>query len=343
MIRRAASIAALTTLIAGTLSAQGAPHGVIVSGPIAARADSALTALETQGMSGAFLVANGGQVILQKGYGFANRESRRAFSPDIVTQIGSCTKDFTAVAVLQLAERGRLSLDDKITRWFPAAPADKEAITVAQLLDHTAGFEEYSGGDFDAVTRDQFVAHMMASTLRSVPGRSEQYSNPGYGLLAAIIEQVSGTSYDEYVRDNILQPLGLRDTGFLLPRFDLSRVSHGYGKNGDNGTILEKPHAADGPYWNLRGNGGMVSTVGDMFRFYESLFTTERLLKFSSRHGRFAPDEPVGLAGGDGTHFFLYERRPRAGVAYIIATNNAAFQGPRVRLPLEKALGISEQ
>jgi CubicO group peptidase (beta-lactamase class C family) len=135
---------------------------------------------------------------------------------------------------------------------------------VAQLRDHTAGFEEYSGGDFDAVTREPFTAHMMASILRSTPGAAEHYSNPGYGLLAVIIERVRGTSYDEYVRDAIITPLGLTHTGFLLPKFDRTRISHGYNAAGDEGIIIEKAHAADGPYWNLRGNGGMLSTVGEM-------------------------------------------------------------------------------
>lgn len=323
------------------LSAQPASSATIVSGPTGARVDSALKTLEAQGMSGAFLVAKGGDVILQKGYGSANRQAQIAFTPGIVTQIGSCTKDFTAVAILQLAARGRLSLDDHLTRWFPTAPADKRAITVAQLMDHTAGFEEYSGGDFDPVTRDQFVTHMLASKLRSPVGAEEHYSNPGYGLLAVIIELVSHKSYDAYVSDNILKPTGLTDTGYLLPKFNLDRVSHGYDGNRDNGTILEKPHAADGPYWNLRGNGGMVSTVGDMYRFYEALFTGEKLVAFNARHGRFPPDQPLGLAGSDGTHFFLYERDPRAGVSYIIATNNAAFKGPRVRVPIAQALGLA--
>ena len=322
------------------LSAQPGSSATVVIGPTGARVDAALKMLGAQGMSGAFLVAKSGDVILQKGYGFANRQAQLAFTPGIVTQIGSCTKDFTAVAILQLAARGKLSLDDHLTRWFPTAPADKRAITVAQLMDHTAGFEEYSGGDFDPVTRDQFVTHMLASQLRSPVGAEEHYSNPGYGLLAVIIEMVSLTSYDEYVRDNILTPLGLTDTGYLLPKFNLARVSHGYDANRDNGTILEKPHAADGPYWNLRGNGGMVSTVGDMYRFYEALFTGEKLVAFNARHGRFPPDQPLGLAGSDGTHFFLYERDPRAGVSYIIATNNAAFKGPRVRVPIAHALGL---
>ncbi len=311
----------------------------IVDGPLGARVDSALRSLEGQGMSGAFLVRKDGATVLQKGYGLANRAARTPFTPEIATQIGSCTKDFTAVAIFQLVDHGKLSLDDKITRWFPEAPADKREITVAQLLDHTAGFAQYSGGDFDAVTRDQFIAHMMASKLRSVPGAEEHYSNPGYGLLAAIIEKTNGQSYDEYVRDHITAPLGLQHTGFLLPQFDRARVSHGYNAGGDAGIIIEQAHASDGPWWNLRGNGGMLSTVGEMQTFYDALFDGETLVSFGARRGRYGRNESVGLAGSDMTHFFLYERDAQRGTSIIIATNSADFMGPKVRVPIEVALG----
>ena len=338
-MKRSAAFA-FAALLCGAVSlkAQSGSQAV-VEGPLGIRVDSALRALESQGMSGTFLVRKNGATLLQKGYGLAIRNPRTPFTPDIATQIGSCTKDFTAVAILQLAQRGKFALTDKITRWFPEAPADKRAITVAQLLDHTAGFEEYSGGDFDAVTREQFSAHLMASKLRSAPGAEEHYSNPGYGLLAVIIEKMSGTSYDEYLRDAIITPLGLTHTGFLLPHFDRARVSRGYNAGGEESIIIEKAHAADGPYWNLRGNGGMLSTVAEMQTFYDALFGGETLVSFAARGQRFAPNGAVGLAGGDMTHFFLYERDPQKGTSIIIATNNAAFSGPKVRMPIEIVLG----
>ncbi|MBI3792443.1 MAG: beta-lactamase family protein [Gemmatimonadetes bacterium] len=323
-------------------SAQSATTPTIVDGAVAQRVDSTLGVLERQGMSGVFLVSARGRTILHKGYGLANRATRRPFTPDVVVQIGSNTKDFTAVAILQLAERGKLSLGDRLVRWFPDAPADKRDITLAQLLDHTSGFEEYAGDDFAAVTRDQFVAHLMASALVAPPGREEHYSNPAYGLLAVIIERISGTSYDVYVRDHILAPLGLTHTGFLLPKFDRSRIAHGYGAKGEEGPIIDRPHATDGPYWNLRGNGGMLSTLADMDRFYRALFETETLVTFAGRGERFPRNLPIGLSGSDGTHFFLYERLPGAGVSYLFATNTPEMHGPRVRRPLERALGLSD-
>jgi hypothetical protein len=117
-------------------------------------------------------------------------------------------------------------------------------------------------------------------------------------------------------------------------------VAHGYEAGKDRGSILEKPHAADGPYWNLRGNGGMVSTVDDMHTFYRALFESDRLLSTSARGGRFDPNESVGLAGSDLVNFFLFERIPSERVELIIATNSAEARAPMVRGALAALLGL---
>jgi CubicO group peptidase (beta-lactamase class C family) len=296
--------------------------------------------LEAQGFSGVVRVDRDGKTLLEKGYGLANRADKIPFSPSTVVQIGSNTKDFTIVALLQLQERGKLNLRDTLGKFFPAAPADKRAITLQQLSDHTAGFPIGLGGDFDALSRDQFLAAAFARPLASAPGARRQYSNTGYALLAAVIEQVAGTSYDVYVRDNLLKPLGLTNTGFLLPNFESRRLAHGYRANDDQGTMLTKPHAQDGPYWNLRGNGGMLSTVGDMHAFYKALFETTILLKPETRALRFNPDEPIGLAGSDLVNFFLYERLPGRHVEVIIASNTAEFRERPVRAAIAAVLGL---
>jgi len=308
--------------------------------PTGARLDSALRALEAKGFSGVIRVDRDGATILEKGYGLANRAEHRPFEPLTVVQIGSNTKDFTLVALLQLQARGRLDMRDSLAKYFPAAPADKRGITLAQLANHRAGFPIGLGGDFEPLSREQFLDAAFRRPLSFTPGTREQYSNTGYSILAAVIEKVSGTTYDAYVRANILEPLGLKNTGFLLPNFDPKRLAHGYRHDEDQGTMLSKPHAADGPYWNLRGNGGMLSTLDDMHAFYKALFETSTLLEPGARMGRFDPGEPVALAGSDLVNFFLYERLPRRRIEFIVASNNAAFGARPVRAAIAEALGL---
>lgn len=308
---------------------------------IAARADSALKEAESRGFSGVVLVRKDGRVVLERGYGLANRAKEIGFTPSTVVQIGSNTKDFTAVAILQMKERGLLDLSDPLSKFFPSAPADKRGITIQQLLDHRAGFPIGLGPDFDQVTRQQLIDAAMDFQLLFTPGARENYSNTGYALLAAVIEQLSGKSYDEYVRDNILQPLGLKDTGFHLPSFREERLAHGYRSNGEDvATTVLRPHAADGPFWNLRGNGGMLSTVSDMSRFYEALFETDKLLKPETRALRFNPREPVALAGSDLVSSFLYERDPAARLEIIIASNTPQWRPPALRAAIAGIVGL---
>src|SRR5207253_7413267 len=151
------------------------------------------------------------------------------------------------VSILQLLERGRLTLDDSLPKYFANVPVDKRGITIRHLLLHGGGFDQHLGGDWEVVSRDQEITRALSAPLLFAPGTDRKYSNIGFSLLAAIIEMVSDKSYDEYVRDNVLAPLGLRETGLLLPRFDPRRVAHGYRDGTDAGTFLDRPHASDGP------------------------------------------------------------------------------------------------
>jgi CubicO group peptidase (beta-lactamase class C family) len=327
-------------LLGGTAAPARAMAGDTVATALGAQLDSALRAAAQRGFSGVVRVERAGRLLLRKGYGLANRERRIPFSDATVVQIGSNTKDFTIVALLRLQERGRVSMRDSLGKYFPSAPADKRGITLQQLVDHRGGFPIGIGGDFEPLSRDQLVARALATPLRAQPGAREIYSNLGYSLLAAVIEQVTGKSYDAHVRDDVLVPLGLASTGYLLPQFDLDRVSHGYERGVDQGNILLKPHAPDGPYWNLRGNGGMFSTVEEMHVFYRALFDGERLLSRDGRSGRFDPTEPVGLAGSDRVHFFLFERLPRERLEVMIATNSAEAPAPMIREAIAPLLGL---
>jgi CubicO group peptidase (beta-lactamase class C family) len=335
----------LSLLVAHLLPAQTG-RSDIVSGPLGGRADSLLGSLVGKGFSGVVLVAKNGVVILSKGYGLANRATKSPMTSSSVIQIGSNTKDFTAVAVLQLMERGKLSLTDSIGKFLGAAvPSDKRGVTVENLLRHRGGFPQHIGGDWDRVSRDSAIREAMAAPLLFAPGADGQYSNTGYSLLAAIIELVSGTTYDRYVQENILAPIGLHETGLHLPKFAPERAAHGYRDGQDMGTFLQRQAAPDGgPYWHLRGNGGMLSTVGDMYHFYQVLMGDSRpILTPASRNIMFQPDAPSMLAGSDGTYFFLYGREPAEHLEFIIVSNATDYPAPQARQQLMNVLWAGER
>jgi CubicO group peptidase (beta-lactamase class C family) len=335
---------AILALLAAPLSAQADflhdSASTIVSGARGAAMDSALRVEESRGFSGVVLAVVNGQAVLRKGYGLAVRAPARPFAPSSVVQIGSNTKDFTAVAILQLHAAGKLNIHDSLAKYFPDVPADKRAITIWDLVTHRSGLPLYSGMDFEPVSREQFVSRALALPLKFAPGTSQSYSNVGYSLLAAIIEKVYGDTFGGYCNKVIWQPLGMHDTGLLLVNWDVLRLAHGYQGDVDNGTMLDKPHADNGPYWNLRGNGGYLSTVTDMYRFYDALYNTSKLLPPDVRELRFKADEPAALAGSDMINFFLFERAPREGVVLLVATNASDYKAPRAREAIAPLLGL---
>lgn len=282
--------------------------------------DQYLTRLSSLGFTGAVLVSLDGRVLLEKGYGLANRSRQIPIGKDTVFCIGSNTKDLTLAAIFRLARDGKLGLDDSISRFFNQAPDDKRAITIRHLLKHRAGLESDFGGDFDPVSRDQIIARVLGSRLLSEPGKEFRYSNAGYSVLAAIIEIVSKRSYEEYVHENVLKPIGLTRIGFSIPKWESDRIAHGYLDGRDQGTVLDKPHAADGPYWNLRGNGGLYATVGDMYRLYDQLDA-------EVRRELVAPGtKRAMLVGGDGVNNFAYYVQRPEKLVIIAATTDAAFK-----------------
>lgn len=304
--------------------------------------DSVLSAAAKQGFSGAALVIIDGKTVLHSAYGIAQRETNTPFRTNTLVQIGSNAKDFTAVAILQLMQQRRLALGDSLGKFFPAAPSDKRGITLWQLLRHTSGLPIGIGPDSQSISRSRFLDLALGSPLQFAPGTGEQYSNAGYSLLAAIIEHVAGRSYDEYVRDNVFVPLSMKETGYLLPAFDRSRVAHGYSASGDRGTTLDLPHPADGPSWTLRGNGGMLSTLSDMATFYNALFTTERLLPTAARIRMFDPQGGMILAGSDLTSYFMYQREPQPRLDIFLVSTTSDVRAPQLLRRIVPHLGVSE-
>ena len=288
-----AAIAATVAVFAATI-AQAAPEPIL-AGELGAKLDRYLA---ESGYVGAALVAKNGEIVLMKGYGLADRENGRPWQTDSILSVGSITKQFTAAAILKLETEGKLSVQDPIGKFFKTAPPDKRGITLHQLLTHTSGLDSDFAGDYDQVGRDAYVALIFASKLRSAPGTAHFYSNAGYSLLAAVVELASGQSYEAYLREHLLLPAGMKETGYRAPQWDRGRVPVGYKDGKRWGTMLEKAWAPDGPYWALRGNGGIETTLADLWTWNGVLNGAGGLLPESARKKLFTPYVQESRGGG---------------------------------------------
>lgn len=256
--------------------------GVALALPAASRADESLEAkvdayiqpcLRTNNFSGAVLIARDGRVLVRKGYGYANQELQVPNTPEHRFHVASVSKSFTAAAILLLEQRGRLRVEDPLEKYLPDYP-NGQRITIHQLLAHTSGIANANSiPGYDEKSRfPQRLADVLAlfkdKPLEFEPGTRYRYSNSNYNVLAAVIEQASGESYGAFLRGQILDPLGLRDTGHdgdpgtLIPR-----RAQGYSPTGRDG-LLNAPYLD----WSIKtGNGSLYSTVDDLYHWAQAL------------------------------------------------------------------------
>ncbi len=312
----------------------------IVSGTMGIRLDSFFTSAEKEGFHGIVSVLQKGEILLQKGYGYANHATNTRFSPETYVQIGSNVKDFTKLSILQLVEGEKLALTDEIAKFIPGLKNDAQKITVRHLLNHTSGLPMGFGGDEFALTAVEMISSLQELTLESEPGTKENYSNLGYALLAYIVEKISGKSFDQYVYDHILKPAGMMETGTYIPKFNSAMIAHGYQGSEDIGIILDMPHDKEGHLWSLRGNGGYLSTVSDMHLFYQTLGTDKLLKTTNYRNNIYSPDRPAFLAGSDMVSFFVFRNLPKQDIQMVIATNHSTYMANRIMSGIDAVLGV---
>ncbi|GAA5119819.1 serine hydrolase domain-containing protein [Alloalcanivorax gelatiniphagus] len=241
------------------------------------------------GASGTWVAVRGSRVTCT-GVGLADRERGVPATCDTVYDIGSVTKQFTAAAIVKLQTMGRLDVHDRLGSWFTRPmPRATAAITLQQLLTHTSGLPDSLGDDYDPLSRRQLLRRAVRAPLHHAPGRRYAYSNLGYSLLAVVVERASGTTYERFLRRSLFRPAGMRSTGYVRPDWTRSSVAVEYDARGrSHGTPLEHPWAADGPWWNLRGNGGMLSTARDMARWHRAL-SSHRVLDRRALRELFRP------------------------------------------------------
>ena len=226
------------------------------------------------GFSGAILVSKEGKLIINKGYGLANKDNKILNNPNTIFDIGSNTKQFTSTAILKLEEQNKLKVTDSLSKFFKNLPIEKQSITIHQLLTHSAGFSESIGRDFTEISQKEFFEKLFSSKLLSEPGEKYSYSNTGYSVLGRIIELASGQRYEAFLNEHLFTPAGMKQTGYLLPKWDTKQMSRGYNRNviKTESTITRYQETGD-VNWHLKGNGGINSTQNDMLLWYKALKT----------------------------------------------------------------------
>jgi len=217
-------------------------------------------------------VVQGDDTIVLKGYGLADLELNVPTPDRAVYEIGSITKQFTAAAILQLAEQGKLSLEDELTRFLPDYPTQGHRVTIRRLLDHTSGIKGYTEiAEFDRLRpfdlpRDSAVAIFSSKPFDFAPGEAMIYNNSAYFLLGLIIEKASGETYEDYVANHLFEPAAMRDSRYCSEKELIERRAHGYDR-GSNGL---RPKRYIVHVWPFAA-GSLCSTVGDLVAWARAL------------------------------------------------------------------------
>jgi len=238
---------------------------------------------------GTALVSRKGQIIYKKAFGMANIELNIPMQTENIFRIGSISKQFTAVAILQLMEQGKLGLQDEITKFIPDYPTHGHKITIEHLLTHTSGIKSYTGmKDFDAISRldkkpEELITFFKNQPMEFAPGTKWNYNNSGYFLLGYIIEKVSGKTYPEYVEENIFKPLGMSNSYYGSDSRIIKNRAAAYSKN-ENEFVNAEPLSMTLPY----AAGSLQSTVDNLYKWNQAIHTY-KLVKKESLDKAFTP------------------------------------------------------
>lgn len=328
---------------------------------LAAKLDHAASAFaKARNFTGSVLVAKGGTVVFEKGYGMANFELDVPNTPNTKFRLGSITKQFTSAAILQLQEQGKLSVTDSACKYVEGCPEAWQKVTIHQLLTHTSGIPSYTNlKDFPTpkfmrqpLTPVEVVMMTRDKPMDFEPGTRFNYDNTGYVMLGVILEKVSGEKYSDYLKKHIFTPLDMSDSGYDDTRALLKNRAAGYspGPGGlRNADYLDMslPHAA----------GSLYSTARDLYRWDRALYT-EKVLSAKSKTAMWTPEKNnygygwtiapvhghkhVGHGGGINGFSTYIGRFPDDDAVVVVLSNNEAAGAQAVATALAAALfGVS--
>jgi CubicO group peptidase (beta-lactamase class C family) len=234
------------------------------------------------------LVLRNGKAVMRRSYGAADLEQHTAATPATNYRLASVTKQFTAAAILLLAEDGKLQLTDPIRKWLPELPEATQPVTIRHLLSHTGGLIDYEDSVPDEAPQvhDADVLRILAGQNRTyfASGSNYRYSNSGYSLLSLIVERASGQKFAAFLHDRIFEPLGMQNT--LAYEDGVSTVpmrAYGYSAAGNSWARTDQSSTSA-----VLGDGGIYSSVDDLAKWDAALYD-DRLLRAESRKVAFAP------------------------------------------------------
>lgn len=306
------------TTVAPTTTEPAAPSAEPAAPPSGDELAAELAAeLEIRGFSGVVAIQSGDELVTASA-GSADRSAGVDNDVDTVFDIGSLTKQFTAAAILRLEMDGELSVGDTIGQYVDGLSAEQSDFTLHQLLTHSSGFPRDLGPDDEVIGRADYLDRVSQTPPFAEPDEMFHYSNAGYSLLGAVIEAVTGDSYEVYLREALFEPAGMAHTGYVLPDWDDATIAVGYDGDDVFGRPNEQPWDVDGPGWNLRANGGILSTIPDLLRWDEAL-RGESILDAEAKGKLFAPH--VVMDTGDVDYGYGWVSVPLADGATLITHN----------------------
>ncbi len=277
---------------------------------------------ETEAFAGTALAIHDGKTVLEQAYGLADRESGRRTTLDTAYCIGSTPIDFTSLAIRLLGQRGKLRLEDPIDRFLKNVPTDKRGITIGHLMTGASGlpnFHDVAGKDWNPdlawIDRETAIARILAQPLLFAPGTGRQHSHSAFGLLAAIVEIISGDSYAQFLRREIFTPAGMTRTGFYGETLGLTQADFATGYGPSSAGLPNIPPNWGPTSWLVMGSGGMFSTLGDMQRFYEAV-DAGRFVK-----GEWLKTGPTADVGGSDRGFYIFHVTNGKGSRVLFLTN----------------------
>jgi CubicO group peptidase (beta-lactamase class C family) len=314
----------------------------------------------------AVAVVKDGRLMMARGFGYADLENDVPATAETVYRLGSITKQFTAMAILQLVEAGKLSLDDELTKFLPDYPTQDHKVTVRHLLNHTSGIKSYTNvPGFRARMRQDFSHDQLLDVFKKepfefAPGEKWNYNNSGYYLLGLIIEKASGQSYADYLQEHIFRPLAMSATRYGDTRPLIRHRAMGYRLEKEQ-LVNDDPLSMTAPF----AAGALVSSVLDLVKWhlaleagqfispasYEAMYRPTKLADgktqaygFGWAVGEMAGHAKLSHGGGINGFSTMIARYPQDRLAVVVLTNTAGANPGRIEARIARLmLGIEEK